>query len=78
MSIELLLVIAMFASFLFGLFLGFPVAFVLGGVGVLFALLGEYLQQQGVDIIAGVNFIGFTGDRIFSTITNYALVPMAL
>lgn len=78
MSIELILVIAMFSSFLLGLFLGFPVAFVLGGVGVLFAILGDYLQQQGVDIIAGVNFVGFTTDRIFSTISNYALVPMSL
>lgn len=78
MTIELLLVIAMFASFLLGLFLGFPVAFVLGGVGVLFAILGDYLQNQGVDIIAGVNFVGFTTDRIFSTISNYALVPMSL
>jgi tripartite ATP-independent transporter DctM subunit len=78
LSVELLLVIAMFGSFLAGLFLGFPVAFVLGGVGVLFAILGDHLQQQGVDIIAGVNFIGFTTDRIFSTISNYALVPMSL
>lgn len=78
MSVELLLVIAMFASFMLGLFLGFPVAFVLGGVGVLFAILGDYLQDQGVDIIAGVNFVGFSTDRIFSTISNYALVPMSL
>ncbi|MCL4675731.1 MAG: TRAP transporter large permease subunit, partial [Pararhodobacter sp.] len=75
---ELVLVVAMFASFLFFLFLGFPVAFVLGGVGVLFALLGDYLQDQGVDIIAGVNFVGFTTDRIYSTVSNYALVPMSL
>lgn len=78
MSIETLLILAMFSSFAAGLFAGFPVAFVLGGVGVLFALLGHVLQGQGVDVFAGSNFIGFAADRIFSTLTNYALIPMAL
>ncbi|WP_306118191.1 MULTISPECIES: TRAP transporter large permease subunit [unclassified Roseitalea] len=78
MSIEVLLVVAMFASFLVGLFAGFPVAFVLGGVGVAFALLGEVLPAMGVDVMAGANFIGFATDRIFGIVSNYSLVPMSL
>lgn len=78
MTTDALLVLAMFATFAIGLFAGFPVAFVLGGVGVLFALLGEVLPYLGIDVFAGVNFIGFANDRIFSTLTNYSLIPMAL
>jgi tripartite ATP-independent transporter DctM subunit len=75
---EVVLVASMFGAFLVFLFLGFPVAFVLGGVGVLFALLGDLLPRFGIDVMAGSNFIGFASDRIFSTITNYSLVPMLL
>lgn len=78
MTAEVLLVLAMFAAFAVGLFAGFPVAFVLGGVGVLFALLGEVLPAAGIDVMAGANFIGFATDRIFSTLTNYSLVPIAM
>ncbi|WP_116083482.1 TRAP transporter large permease subunit [Tropicimonas sp. IMCC34011] len=78
MTSEAYLVMAMFATFAVGLFAGFPVAFVLGGVGVLFALLAEVLPYAGIDVFAGINFIGFSADRIFSTLTNYSLVPIAM
>jgi tripartite ATP-independent transporter DctM subunit len=78
MTQNIILVSAMFATFAFGLFAGYPVAFVLGGVGVLFALLGEVLPAIGINVMAGANFIGFSTDRIFSAMSNYSLVPMAL
>lgn len=78
MTAEIFLVIAMFATFAVGLFAGFPVAFVLGGVGVLFALLAEILPSFGVEVFAGANFIGFATDRIFGTLTSYSLVPIAM
>jgi len=78
MTAEIFLVVAMFAAFALGLFAGFPVAFVLGGIGVLFALLAEVLPGFGIEVFAGVNFIGFAADRIFGTLTSYSLVPIAM
>ena len=78
MTLEVLFVILMFSGFAVGLFAGYPVAFVLGGVGVLFALLGDVLQANGIDVLAGSNFIAFASDRIFSSLTNYSLVPIAM
>tara|TARA_B100002003_G_scaffold8799_1_gene7741 strand:- start:290 stop:457 length:168 start_codon:yes stop_codon:yes gene_type:complete len=42
MEINDYLVVAMFASFAMLLFTGFPIAWVLGGVGVVFAGVGYY------------------------------------
>ena len=78
MTQDVIFVIAMFAAFAAGLFAGYPVAFVLGGVGVLFALLGDVLPMFGIKVLAGTNFIGFATDRIFSTLSNYSLVPIAM
>lgn len=78
MSQDVVFVIAMFAAFAAGLFAGYPVAFVLGGVGVLFALTGDLLPLFGIKVLAGSNFIGFATDRIFSTLSNYSLVPIAM
>ncbi|GHA10940.1 hypothetical protein [Oceanisphaera arctica] len=46
MELETLLVVAMFASFMGLLLLGFPVAWVLAGTGLLFALAGHVLVEQ--------------------------------
>ena len=78
MTQDVVFVIAMFAAFAAGLFAGYPVAFVLGGVGVLFALTGDLLPLFGIKVLAGSNFIGFATDRIFSTLSNYSLVPIAM
>ena len=71
-------VLAMFGAFGLGLAIGYPVAFVLGGVGVLFAVLGSALQSFDFDILAGTNFIGFATDRVFSSLSNLSLVPIAM
>ena len=78
MTQDAIFVAAMFAAFAAGLFAGYPVAFVLGGVGILFALAGDLLPLFGIKVLAGSNFIGFATDRIFSTLSNYSLVPIAM
>ncbi|XWN30115.1 MAG: TRAP transporter large permease subunit [Devosia sp.] len=78
MNQEIVFVILLFGTFAVFLFSGYPVAFVLGGVGVLFALLGEVLPHFGIKVLAGTNFIGFATDRMFAAISNYSLVPMAM
>lgn len=42
MEFNEILVIAMFVTFALCLFTGFPVAWVLGGIGILFAGIGYY------------------------------------
>ncbi len=66
MSAELLTIL-MFGGLLAGLFMGHPLAFVLGGLGVIFAYLGPGPQIFGIII-----------NRIFSQMDNYILlaVPM--
>lgn len=78
MTQEAIFVALMFGVFAAGLFAGFPVAFVLGGTGVLFAILGDLLPSIGIKVLAGTNFIGFSSDRIFGTLSNYSLVPIAM
>ncbi|WP_018699740.1 TRAP transporter large permease [Amorphus coralli] len=78
MTQEVVFVALMFAVFAGGLFAGFPVAFVLGGTGILFAVLGDLLPMVGIKVMAGTNFIGFSSDRIFGSLSNYSLVPIAM
>ncbi len=59
--------ISMFATLVVFLFLGHPLAFVLGGVGVVFGLL-----------FIGPHFFGIFMDRIFGTMDNFVLVAITL
>ncbi|GLR64485.1 TRAP transporter large permease [Marinospirillum insulare] len=58
MFIEYLLPILMVACLLLGIFTGYPVAFVLGGLSIIFALVGDvplpYLGMMGSRIFGGV------------------------
>lgn len=78
MTHDVLLVLLLFASFLAVLFTGYPVAMALGGVGILFAVLGEVLNQMGVEIDANLRFTSFVTNRIFDTLSNYSLIPMSM
>jgi tripartite ATP-independent transporter DctM subunit len=62
-----LLAIAMFVVLVIFLFMGHPLAFVLGGVGVLFGLYTE-----------GWNFFGMLMTRIYGTMDNFVLVAITL
>ena len=59
--------ISMFVVLVIFLFMGHPLAFVLGGVGVLFGL---YTQ--------GWNFFGMVMTRIYGTMDNFVLVAITL
>jgi tripartite ATP-independent transporter DctM subunit len=66
MEIEILLVL-LFGGLLVGLFLGFPIAFVMIGSGLIVGLLG-----------GGASFIHTLGFRFYSVMTNYELVAIPL
>ncbi|MDP1693624.1 MAG: TRAP transporter large permease subunit [Burkholderiaceae bacterium] len=66
MSPELFSVL-MFVGLLIGLFMGHPLAFVLGGLAVIFAYLGPGPQVFGIII-----------NRIYGTVDNYVLVAVPL
>jgi tripartite ATP-independent transporter DctM subunit len=72
------LVLAMFASFIVLLLSGYPVAFVLAGVGLLFAVVGEILIANGVEIDSNLTTIGLLVERLYGTMSSYSLVPLPL
>ena len=78
MDYNLLLVLMMFGTFAFLLFTGYPIAFVLGGTGVIFALLGEVMFQTGFDIDAGLSDLSLVVNRLYGVMSNYGLVPIPL
>ncbi len=57
----------MFATLLLGIFLGFPTAFVLGGVAMIFGLIN-----------VGPEIFGFFITRLFGLMTNYTLLAVPL
>jgi tripartite ATP-independent transporter DctM subunit len=73
------LVIAMFVTFAVFLFTGFPVAFVLGGVGVLFAGVG-YFADLYLDTVTGLDFLtlGLVVNRIYKIMDNWVLVALPM
>lgn len=62
-----LLTILMFASLLIGLFMGHPLAFVLGGLSVIFAYIGPGPQVFGIIV-----------NRIYSQMDNYILIAVPM
>ncbi|MDH3639038.1 MAG: TRAP transporter large permease subunit [Gammaproteobacteria bacterium] len=79
MEINDYLVIAMFVSFAAFLFTGFPVAYVLGGIGVIFAGVG-YLSDTYFDTITGLDFLtlGLIVNRIYKIMDNWVLVALPM
>lgn len=76
-----ILVLAMFLTFMALLFTGIPMAYILGGVAVLFTLIG-YLCDQYLDTMTGLNYntLGMVVERIFQIVENWILlaIPMFL
>jgi tripartite ATP-independent transporter DctM subunit len=74
-----ILIVAMFATFILLLFTGFPVAWVLAGVGTLFAFLA-YLSDMHLDTITGIDFlsVGLVVDRMYKIMDNWILVALPM
>ncbi len=76
---ESYLVIGMFITFVALLFTGFPVAWVLAGVGIAFAGIG-YLTDQYWETATGLDYntLGVVVGRIFSIMDNWVLVALPM
>ena len=73
------LVIAMFASFIALLFTGFPVAWVLAGVGVAFAGIAWWTDGLGLTMTGlDYNSLGILTGRIFAIMDNWVLVALPM
>ncbi len=79
MEINEILVIAMFISFIALLFTGIPVAWVLGGIGVIFAFLG-YFADLYLDTLTGLDFttLGLVVNRLYKIMDNWILVALPM
>ncbi|WP_428776295.1 TRAP transporter large permease [Vibrio sp.] len=73
------LVIAMFGSFIALLFTGIPVAYVLGGIGIVFAAVGYYADLY-LDTFTGLDYtsIGLVVNRIYQIMDNWILVALPM
>jgi len=73
------LVVAMFASFIGLIFTGFPVAWVLGGLAVLFTALAIVLGADfGIPLRVDWPYASLTVDRIWNLMENWVLVALPL
>ena len=79
MDVNEILVIAMFLSFIALLFTGFPVAWVLGGLGILFAFIGQ-LADTYFDTITGLDYLtlGLVVNRLWKIMDNWILVALPM
>ena len=79
MDINQILVLAMFGTFIFLLFTGIPVAYVLAGVGVLFTLVAGYADEHW-DAMTGLDFLtlGLIVNRIYQIMGNWILVALPM
>ena len=68
--VEDLLAPLMFVTVFLCIFSGFPVAFSLGGVAVIFGFIGMYFEMFDL------NFLQFFPQRIFSVMSNYVLLAV--
>ncbi len=73
------LVIAMFGSFIALLFTGFPVAWVLAGVGIAFTGIAYLTDDMGLTVTGlDYNTLGLLVGRVFSIMDNWVLVALPM
>ncbi|MCW8886904.1 MAG: TRAP transporter large permease subunit [Motiliproteus sp.] len=79
MEFNEILVIGMFVSFIALLFTGIPVAYVLGGIGVIFAFAGYYADIY-MDTFTGLDFttLGLVVNRLYKIMDNWILVALPM
>ncbi|GGC09605.1 C4-dicarboxylate ABC transporter [Marinobacterium zhoushanense] len=79
MEINEILAIVMFSSFILLLFSGFPVAWVLGGVALIFAVV-SMIADQVWDAWIGIDweYVSIVVPRIWNVMTNWVLVALPM
>lgn len=79
MEINEILIVLMFVSFILLLFSGFPVAWVLGGVGTAFGFIAWFCDLY-LDTAIGIDFLsmGLVVDRIYKIMDNWILVALPM
>jgi tripartite ATP-independent transporter DctM subunit len=79
MSMNDILCLSMFGIFVILLFSGYPIAYVLGGVGIFFAGIG-YLSDSYLGTATGLDFmtIGLVVNRIFTLASSYLMVAVPM
>ncbi len=79
MSVREWLAVAMFASFIIGILTGFPVAWVLGGIAILFTAIAVIVERD-FGFYTGVDwsYASLVGDRIWDLMDNWVLVALPM
>ena len=79
MELNEILIVMMFVSFIALLFSGFPVAWVLAGVGTLFASIA-WMADLNMDTLLGIDFnsAGLVVSRIYKIMDNWILVALPM
>lgn len=79
MEINEILAITMFASFIGLLFSGYPVAWVMGGVAIIFAALAM-MADSWLDTFIGIdwNYVSIVIPRMWDVMTNWVLVALPM
>ncbi len=74
-----IMVIAMFLSFIALLFTGIPVAWVLGGIGIIFAFIGQFSDTY-FNTITGLDYttLGLVVNRLWKIMDNWILVALPM
>lgn len=79
MSVGDYLSIAMFVAFILLIFTGFPVAWVLGGLAVLFTAIGIILKIDfGLPVAIDWDYSSLVVDRIWDVMNNWVLVALPM
>ena len=79
MSVREWLAVAMFASFILAILTGFPVAWVLGGIAVLFTAIAIIVQRD-FGFYTGVDwsYTSLVADRVWDLMDNWVLVALPM
>ncbi|MEM5527976.1 TRAP transporter large permease subunit [Gammaproteobacteria bacterium AS21] len=79
MEINEILATCMFGSFILLLFTGYPVAWVLGGIAIIFSVLAM-LMDHWFDAFIGIdwNFVSVVVPRMWDVMTNWVLVALPM
>ncbi|PCI52397.1 MAG: C4-dicarboxylate ABC transporter [Gammaproteobacteria bacterium] len=79
MEINEILATCMFFSFILLLFTGFPVAWVLGGISIVFAAISIFIDAQ-FDTFIGIdwNYVSIIIPRMWAVMTNWVLVALPM